>query len=564
MSGGKTMHGSHPVTASASAPDTDFAGALRRRYARARTARSGWESRWQDCFDHALPQPGHGMAAGVRQAGGRGTETVFDGTAPDAVEQLAAALLSQLTPPWSRWFAFQPGEEITGESRGLLASPLDRISAQLQAQFDRSDFAVAAHQCYLDLVVAGTACLAVEEAALGSPSPLRFTAVPIQDVVLEEGPSGRLDTAFRRRQMTQAQLLERYPAARPWLERRTSGGQGEHDPERRIAVLECVLPQPGGGGYDFTALLEDDGPAGDSAGLLERGRFSRSPFIAFRWTKAPGDLYGRSPVMKALPDIRTANKVVELVLKNASIAVTGIWQADDDGVLNPANVRLVPGAIIPKAVGSSGLTPLAAPGRFDISQLVLDDLRGRIRHALLVDRLGQVAGPQMSATEVLERAAEMSRLLGGVFGRLQGEFLQPLLDRVVEILQRRGELPPFALDGREVRLHCQSPLARLQAQADIQGVALWLGQLREMGEAAQAVVDQAAVARWLGRTLGVPGEFLREAGEPPAGPVDALARQWHDPRRHRRRSCTARPRRGPLLRPCGRRARAGASAPHHL
>src|SRR3546814_6808214 len=65
--------------------------------------------------------------------------------------------------------------------------------------------------------------------------------------------------------------------------------------------------------------------------------------------------------MKALPDIKTANKVVELILKNASIAVTGIWQADDDGVLNPATVRLVPGAIIPKAQGSAGLTPLAAP-----------------------------------------------------------------------------------------------------------------------------------------------------------------------------------------------------------
>ena len=147
--------------------------------------------------------------------------------------------------------------------------------------------------------------------------------------------------------------------------------------------------------------------------MLAEGRFDQAPFIAFRWLKAPGEIYGRSPVMKALPDIKTANKVVELVLKNASIAVTGIWQADDDGVLNPANVKLVPGAIIPKAVGSSGLTPLAAPGRFDISQLVLDDLRGRIRHALLADRLGQIDAPRMTATEVLERSAFRQAVDGG-------------------------------------------------------------------------------------------------------------------------------------------------------
>ena len=78
-----------------------------------------------------------------------------------------------------------------------------------------------------------------------------------------------------------------------------------------------------------------------------------------------------------MPDIKTANKVVELILKHASIAVTGIWQADDDGVLNPATVRLTPGTIIPKAVGSAGLTPLEAPGRFDVSELVLGDLRTR-------------------------------------------------------------------------------------------------------------------------------------------------------------------------------------------
>src|SRR3712207_9562090 len=72
------------------------------------------------------------------------------------------------------------------------------------------------------------------------------------------------------------------------------------------------------------------------------------------------------PYTTLFRSIRTANTVVEMVLKNASIAVTGIWQAEDDGVLNPATVRLVPGSIIPKAPGSAGLTPLAAPGNFDI------------------------------------------------------------------------------------------------------------------------------------------------------------------------------------------------------
>ena len=60
---------------------------------------------------------------------------------------------------------------------------------------------------------------------------------------------------------------------------------------------------------------------------------------------------------------------MELVLKNATIAVSGIWQADDDGVINLSNINLTPGAIIPKAVGSSGLTPLRSGSDFDVSNV---------------------------------------------------------------------------------------------------------------------------------------------------------------------------------------------------
>jgi hypothetical protein len=499
---------------------------LRRRLARARARQQMWSGLWQDCYDYALPVRRSSVAATM--PGQRNTDKLFDATAADAVDQLAASLLAQLAPPWSRWFAFRPGRDIAPERRGAVAAELDAAAELLQAQFDRSNLSVELHQAFLDLVVAGTACLACEEAALGEVSAFRFAAVPLNDLALEESDgSGRLDTAFRRQLLSLDRIAQLYPAVanQSWFaERRRRHDQAGADADERIAVVDCLWPSARpGGGWDYAAVLEDDigGIGADSDGLLAHGRFDHAPFIAFRWLKAPGETYGRSPVMKALPDIKTANKVVELVLKNASIAVTGIWQADDDGVLNPANVKLVPGAIIPKAVGSSGLTPLAAPGRFDISQLVLDDLRGRIRHALLADRLAQADSPRMTATEVMERSAEMARLLGATFGRLQSELLFPLIRRAVAILQRRGELPPFALDGRDAMLVCQSPLARAQAQGDVQGTLTWLSQVQALGPAAAQAVDTVAVARWLGRTLGVPGEFVIEAGE--ASPAQAIA-----------------------------------------
>jgi hypothetical protein len=489
-------------------PDDPWsADRLLARYGTARAARSTWEAHWQDCYDVALPQAGG--RARIVSPGERRTERVYDGTAPDAVEQLAAGLLAALTPPFSRWFGLAPGVDVPPADADRLAPVLERATGVLQTHFDRSNLAVELHQCHLDLVVAGTACLLFEEAPPGEASAFRFAAVPLAQVVMEEGPSGRLDGTFRRSEPTLADLLGRF--GRDALPARAVEG-GVRDPDRRFPLTEAALPD--GTAVRYAAVLETDtGPV-----RLAHVRLRRSPFVNFRWMKTAGEVYGRSPVMKALPDIRTANKVVELVLKNASIAVTGIWQADDDGVLNPASIRLVPGTIIPKAVGSAGLTPLAAPGRFDVSQLVLDDLRARIRNALLVDRLGPVAGPRMTATEVAERAAETARLLGATFGRLQGELLVPLVLRGLAILARRGEVPELMVDGRLVDLQWHAPLARAQAQRDVRAVLGWLDGVAALGPDGQAVVDAAAAARWLGRALGVPPSLVRAADPDPIAP----------------------------------------------
>jgi len=489
------------------------------RYRHAKERRSVWESHWQECYDYALPQR-DGI---IRQAqpGEKKTDKLFDGTAPDAVDQLAASLLAQMTPPWARWVGFVPGPDATDEERGLLSEQLEHATQTLKSHFDRSNFAVEMHQCYLDLVTAGTASLLFEEAAPGEPSAFRFSAVPLSQVVFEENAFGRLDTTYRRSELTPSQIKGRFPeAALP----DAILARSDKDPDHRIAVIEAVIPDGNGDGHGFAylAVAETAPLSSGEPVVLAQGRFAVSPFINFRWLKAPGEIYGRSPVMKTLPDIKTANKVVELVLKNASIAVTGIWQADDDGVLNPATIKLTPGTVIPKAVGSAGLTPLEAPGRFDVSELVLTELRSRIRQALLADKLGQVNSPKMTATEVLERSTDMTRVLGATYGRLQSELLTPLVNRALGILARRGEITEHPVDGRLVDLEYLSPLARQQALQDAQNTILWLNTVQSMGPEALAAIDQAEAARWLARAFGVPGELIREAPDTGTG-LDDLA-----------------------------------------
>lgn len=471
-------------------------------YKKAIGKRAAWESTWQECYEYALPQRESVFNSSLSKI-----NRLFDGTAPDCVDQLSALMLSEMTPPWMRWFQLTAGGDLTPEEALQINPTLDKISQTLQTHFDRSNFALEIHQCYLDLITTGTACLLFEEAPVGTTSAFRFLSVPLSEVSLDEGPTGRLDITFRKSQTDYLSLKNRFPNF--VLPDKTIRKLVEE--EVKISLIEAVIPRVGSG-YTYTAFLEPDNQhdsLNDVAPLLKETIFSTSPFISFRWIKAPGEVYGRSPVMKSLPDIKTANKVVELILQNASIAVTGIWLAEDDGVLNPANIRLTPGAIIPKAMGSKGLTPLEAPGKFDVSQLMIEDLRSRIRHALLGDKLGQLDTNKMTATEVMERSNEMVRILGATYGRLQSELLMPMVDRAVSILRKRGEIPEIYIDGRLLKVAYKSTRADDQSKADADKALLWLSSVLKLGEEALQTIDVPAFVKWLGEKLNVPSEVMK-------------------------------------------------------
>ena len=387
-----------------SAPDADYAQTLLQDFTTAKQDRQPWESLWQDCYDYALPM--RIAQDGVQRSWRQAYQMLFDATATDAVDQLASVLLAQLVPPWSPWVQISAGPNVSDADKAKIDPALQRVNRLLFDHFRHSNFTVALHQALLDMVTVGTACLRFDETLPGSLSAFTFQAVPLRDFYVR---GDDLRSLFMPLSLTVKQLRQQCPGIV------LPDTLNDHD---QLDILYSLS-------YDGLAFTHDVvyRPAHNAPMVVWRDISAHSPFMAFRWQKIVGESYGRSPVMKALPDIKTANKVVELILKNASIAVTGIWQADDDGVLNPANIKLTPGTIIPKAVGSAGLTPLKMPGNFDISQLVLNDLRTRIKQALLTDKITPPDQKRMTATEILERSADMARLLGAVYSRLQGELL---------------------------------------------------------------------------------------------------------------------------------------------
>ena len=404
---------------------------LQQLYKRALDMRAPWLRRWDEARLYPTPDSDDDMA------------TLFDATASDAVDNLAASLYTLLTPPESLWLSLVPESDLSPDA--------NYATNVLRAHLNDSNFYTTVHQCYMDLAVLGTACLFMAENPIGASSAFSFTAIPMSDIAILP------NAVFHTTSMSLSEAVQKYPT---WTVPTNLRDTLKQNPDTPIKLVQSLV------GTEFTAWLDTGGDIENN--IVATGTFETNPYLIFRWSLMSGEIYGRGPVLRALPDIKTANKVVELVLKNATISVSGIWMADDDGVINLNNINLTPGAIIPKAVGSSGLTPLTSGANFDVSQIILKDLRERIRHALLADRLGLLSEKEMTATEIMARNSDMMRILGATYGRLLHEFIRPLCERGLQILSRRGLIEPITLHG-DAELKYIAPIAQMVAAESVLG-----------------------------------------------------------------------------------------------
>ena len=213
--------------------------------------------------------------------------------------------------------------------------------------------------------------------------------------------------------------------------------------------------------------------------------------------------------------IKTCNLTVELILQNAQMSVSGVYTYEDDGVINPDNIALVPGSLIPVAPGSRGLNAISSASNFDVAQLVLQDMRQNIKKALYMETLGRPEGTPMTATEVSERMADLSRQIGSSFGRLQAELIHPLLKRIIRILSQQGRIELPKVNGREVKVAARSPLAKAQHLQDVADVNRFNEILAGTfgPQMINIIMNQNEVAKYIAGKMNLPEKLIRDQEE---------------------------------------------------
>ena len=472
------------------------------KYNKAKALRENWVPLFEECYEYALPQR---ESFYYEEAGQRRDDKIFDETAVVGVQEFASRLQAGLVPNFARWADLMSGSEVPKEQREAIDNELDEVTDYVFEVLQNSNFSQEVHESFMDLAV-GTGVLCVEEG--DAINPVIFSAIPLPHVVLDTGPDDRIDHVYRERKKVKFDHLElMYPNSTFSPKVMSMMGRNQE-----TTVLEVVC-------RDYTRKNEEAyvhyAICMTTNTILhnkEMRGLGSNPFICFRWSKCAGEIYGRGPLINALAAIKTTNLTIELILENAQMSISGIYQMEDDGVINPDTIQLVPGSIIPKAMGSQGLQPIQAAGRFDVAQLVLSDMRLNIKKALYNDMLGNPDKTPATATEVAERMADLSRRVGSAFGRLQAELVQPVLQRVIYILKKQGRIEIPTVNGREVKIRSVSPLAQAQSNADISSVARYLELIGGVfgPEMLQLLIDGEQTAVHLAKKFGVPESLIRD------------------------------------------------------
>ena len=477
-----------------------------KRQVAAQAKKDEFQQLYQDAYEFALPQR---QLYGVWEGGAVGSkkmQRVFDSTAINSTQRFANRLQSVVFPPQRKWAKLEAGSDIPLEKKQQAQAVLEVYQDKMFTMLNQSNFDIAMGEFLLDLAV-GTACMMVQPG--DDVQPLNFIPVPLFLVSYEEGANGQVDNVYRRMRMKGESIQRQWPDAKIQddLARRI-----EQKPTDDIELLEATIYDYKRGDYCYHVIDK-----ASKQELVYRRR-KMSPWVISRYMKVAGEIYGRGPLMTALPDIKTLNKVKELLLKNASLAVAGVYTAADDGVLNPNTVKIVPGAIIPVARngGTQGpaLQALPRSGDFNISQLVINDLSGSIKRILLDESLPPDNMSARSATEIVERMKELAQNLGSAFGRLINETMIPVTAKILEVMDERGLIDmPLRVNGLEVKVTPVAPLAMAQNMEEVNSIMQYMQIAQSLGTDGQLVIKTDVLVDYLADKLGVPASVRNTAAE---------------------------------------------------
>lgn len=469
--------------------DTDVKDILKR-HSGLKTDRGPWENHWQELKE--LVRPNTSNFTGASSQGDHRTLRIYDGTALWALEQFAAGLNSFLTNPSSRWFNLSVMDEELVRIPEVLYW-LEIVSDVIFRTYSSptSSFNPAIHECYLDIGAFGTTVLYQDYDR--QTGDIYFKTFPLADCVIAENHQGIVDTLFRSVTMTERQVIQEFVDLPPKMAEKS---RTKPDLDREWTIIHAVFPRKD---RDTEKLVSTHMRYAslwiceETQELIKESGFQDFPYHAPRWTKLAGEMYGRSPAMTCLPDIKMVNQMSFTVIKAAQKVVDPPLMAPDDGFMLP--IRTSPGALIFYEAGlneKDRLVPLETKGNIQIGLEMMNQRRDHILKSFFVDWLiREKKRERQTTTEIQDDREEMLRQMAPMLGRLQSEMHGPMISRTYGLLVRTKRVPPppTVLAGRELKLEYVSAASRAQFSTKAMSIQRFIQDIAPMASIQPDIMD---------------------------------------------------------------------------
>ena len=476
-----------------------------------KSERSQFERTWQEIADYVRPLRSEFTA--VRSPGEKRNTRIFDSTPLMAADSFAGGIYGMMTNPANRWFALRLQDDDLNDYdpvRDWLYEVESRLLHSFGPQVSR--FYSVLPSLYADLACFGTAVFYSEE--IPGQGRINDNVRPLSECVIAESAYGEVDMVYRRFALTGKQALEMFGEA---LSERTAR-VAEKDPFCLTYFIHCVYPNAD---YKAEKIDATSRPflstyiEEESRHQVAQGGYYEMPYHVPRWAQAAGEVYGRGIGEQVLPDVKMLNRMDETAIKAAQKIADPPLAAPDEGVIKAA--RTWPGGITYGAIDQNGqqlLRPLMTGGNVGLTLEMMEQRRNAVKEGFYFSLMQMIGSPNMTATEWMGRQEEKLRLLGPNLGRIQSEFLSPLIKRRFGLLGRADQLPPAPeeIQGSSMTIEYVSPLARAQMAGEAQAVARLyqsLGMIAQVDPSVLDNVDHDEAVQVLGRGWAVPAKIMR-------------------------------------------------------
>ena len=450
-----------------------------------RTKRATFESQWEEAAERLVPAHKNSFRSrGLSNAmtpGRKNQEKMFDATAALALHRFASVIESLTTPQGQQWHRLVPSDTALRNHRPTRIYLDDLTSLLFRHRYrPAANFVGQSQKTYNGYGAYGNGLLFID--ANEKQPGLRYKNFHLGETYIVENHQGIVDTFYRVFYLTPRQIVSMYGDGAPEQVKKKLKNPSESETEEEI--LHVVQPR---GDMDPTRMDSRGMPfesvhiyLTDEHVMRESG-YNTFPLAVARYMQFTNETYGRGPAQIVLPSIKVLNEEKRVFIKQGHRIADPVLLTHDDGVLGTWNLR--PGAVNPGGVNAQGkpLVSILPEGNISVNEKMMEMERAVINDAFLITLFQiLVDTPQMTATEVLERAREKGMLIAPTAGALQAGYLGPMIERELDVLHQQGLLPPppaKLLDaGGDFQVEYDNPMSRMSRAENASGFMRALDQ----------------------------------------------------------------------------------------